>query len=347
MNNPYNLIFGKEPFQVIPRNTQKNEIIDAFLSEPSEQQIYMITGIRGCGKTVFMTDVSKEIAKDKDWVVVELNSQQDLMTDLAATLGSENNLAKMFKSASINLSLFGIGLEVKDSVPVSSIQVALEKMLESLKKHKKKVLICIDEVTVTEHMKTFAGAFQIFVRKDLPIFLLMTGLYENINSLQNEKSLTFLYRAPKIELKPLNVGSITENYKEIFNLKTDEAGKMAALTKGYSFAFQVLGYFTFRQGGNYKKAIPEFRQYLEDYVYEKVFSEMSPGDKKFAYSLACTENGKAKDIKIKGSFADNEYSVYRDRLIKRGIISGNEHGFVRFTLPLFEEYVIRCVELGM
>lgn len=347
MNNPYNLIFGKEPFQVIPRNTQKNEIIDAFLSEPSEQQIYMITGIRGCGKTVFMTDVSKEIAKEKDWVVVELNSQQDLMTDLAATLGSENNLAKMFKSASINLSLFGIGLEVKDSVPVSSIQVALEKMLESLKKHKKKVLICIDEVTVTEHMKTFAGAFQIFVRKDLPVYLLMTGLYENINSLQNEKSLTFLYRAPKIELKPLNVGSITENYKEIFNLKTDEAGKMAALTKGYSFAFQVLGYFTFRQGGNYKKAIPEFRQYLEDYVYEKVFSEMSPGDKKFAYSLACTENGKAKDIKIKGSFADNEYSVYRDRLIKRGIISGNEHGFVRFTLPLFEEYVIRCVEIGM
>ena len=347
MNNPYNLIFGKEPFQVIPRNTQKNEIIDAFLSEPSEQQIYMITGIRGCGKTVFMTDVSKEIAKEKDWVVVELNSQQDLMTDLAATLGSENNLAKMFKSASINLSLFGIGLEVKDSVPVSSIQVALEKMLESLKKHKKRVLICIDEVTVTEHMKTFAGAFQIFVRKDLPVYLLMTGLYENINSLQNEKSLTFLYRAPKIELKPLNVGSITENYKEIFNLKTDEAGKMAALTKGYSFAFQVLGYFTFRHGGNYKKAIPEFRQYLEDYVYEKVFSEMSSGDRKFVYSLACTEKGKAKDIKTKGSFSDSEYSVYRDRLIKRGIINGSEHGFVKFTLPLFDEYVIRCVEMGL
>ncbi|MCR5520575.1 MAG: ATP-binding protein [Lachnospiraceae bacterium] len=344
MNNPYNLIFGKEPFQVIPRNTQKNEIIDAFLSEPSVQQIYMITGIRGCGKTVFMTEVSKEIGKEKDWIVVELNSQQDLMTDLAATLGSENNLAKMFKSASINLSLFGIGLEVKDSVPVSSIQVALEKMLESLKKHKKKVLICIDEVTVTTHMKTFAGAFQIFVRKDLPIYLLMTGLYENINILQNEKSLTFLYRAPKIELKPLNIGSIMENYKENFNLKPDEAGKMAALTKGYSFAFQVLGYFTFRQGGDYKKAIPEFRQYLEDYVYEKVFSEMSAGDRKFVYSLACTENGKAKDIKTKGSFSDSEYSVYRDRLIKRGVINGSEHGFVRFTLPLFDEYVIRCVD---
>ncbi len=347
MNNPYNLIFGKEPFQVIPRNTQKNEIIYSFLSEPCEQQVYMITGIRGCGKTVFMTDVSKAIGQEKDWIVVELNSQQDLMTDLAAALGSENSLAKMFKSASINLSLFGIGLEVKDSVPVSSIQIALEKMLDSLKKHKKKVLICIDEVTVTEHMKAFAGAFQIFVRKELPIFLLMTGLYENINSLQNEKSLTFLYRAPKIELKPLNAGSIMENYKEIFKLKSDEAGKMAELTKGYSFAFQVLGYFTFRQGGDYKKAIPEFRQYLEDYVYEKVFSEMSQGDRKFAYSLARTETGKAKDIKIKGSFADNEYSVYRDRLIKRGIITGNEHGFVRFTLPLFDEYVIRCVEMGL
>ncbi|MCR5475533.1 MAG: ATP-binding protein [Lachnospiraceae bacterium] len=341
MTNPYNLIFGKEPVQLIPRNVQKNEVINSFLSEPCEQQIYMITGIRGCGKTVFMTEIAKEIGNEKDWIVVELNTLRDMLTDLAAALGSENNLAKMFKSASINLSLFGIGLEVKDSVPISSIQVALEKMLESLKKHNKKVLICVDEVTVTEQMKIFAGTFQIFIRKELPIFLLMTGLYENINGLQNEKSLTFLYRAPKIELKPLNTGSIAENYKKIFALDFDTSNKMAALTKGYSFAFQVLGHFTFKEDGDYKKALSEYKHYLEDYVYEKIVSEMSSGDRKLAYGVAKSKNGKAKEIKELTAMSDNEYCVYRDRLVKRGILDGSEHGYVRFTLPMFDEYIIR------
>ena len=338
--NPYNMLFGKEPPQVISRITQSSEILMSFQEEPPEQQIYMITGVRGCGKTVFMTEIAKGLAKE-DWVIVELNSADDLMQSLAASLGSENSLARIFQKASINLSLFGIGLEVKESVPISNIQVALIKMLESLKKHGKRVLICIDEVTVTESMKVFAGAFQIFIRKDLLVFLLMTGLYENINNLQNEKNLTFLYRAPKMELKPLNLRIVADNYQQNFNLDLDTADCMAKLTKGYSFAFQVLGFFTWKNGGDYTKALPEFQLYLEDYVYEKVWSEMSLGDRRFARGLASTEDGKAKNIKQKAEMTDGEYSVYRDRLIKRGILSSYGHGYVEFSLPLFEEYVKR------
>ncbi|MBR3317729.1 MAG: hypothetical protein IKG21_07965 [Atopobiaceae bacterium] len=35
-------------------------------------------------------------------------------------------------------------------------------------------------------MRVFAASFQVFLRQNLPVFLLMTGLYENINELQNE-----------------------------------------------------------------------------------------------------------------------------------------------------------------
>ncbi len=343
--NPYNTIFGKEPPQNISRATQMMEVLNSFEEEPPLQQIYMITGIRGCGKTVFMTEVSKELKKDKDWIVVELNSSQDLLNDLAAHLASENELANIFKNASINLSVFGIGFQVKESVPIANIQLALTKMLESLKKHGKKVLICIDEVTATEYMKAFAGAFQIFVRQDLPVFLLMTGLYENINNLQNQDNLTFLYRAPKLEMRTLNIGSISDNYRKNFDLNKEDSDYMARLTKGYAFAFQVLGYFTWRSDGDYEQAIPDFRQYLEDYVYEKVWDEMSSGDRKLAYGVAKSENGKAKNIKSILDISDNEYSVYRDRLVKRGILNGKEHGYVRFTLPLFEEYVIRSYEM--
>ena len=338
--NPFNLIFGKEPQQSIPRVSESAEILESFRAEPPEQQIYMITGVRGCGKTVFMTELAAELKKE-DWIVVELNSSQDLMTDLAASLGSENQLARIFQKASINLSLFGIGLEVKGSVPISNIQVALTKMLESLKKHGRKVLVCIDEVTATASMKTFAGAFQIFLRQDLPIYLLMTGLYDNINNLQNEQNLTFLYRAPKIELKPLNLAIIADNYRRNFNLDHEVSEQMARLTKGYSFAFQVLGHFTWKYDGDYQKALPEYRLYLEEYVYDKVWSEMSAGDRRLVLGVSRSTDGKAKSIKELCSMTDSEYSVYRDRLLKRGVLTGNGHGYVQFTLPLFEKYALQ------
>ena len=337
--NPYNMIFGKKPPEMLSRVVQRTNILTSFQEE--SQQIYMITGVRGSGKTVFMTDIAKSLTKNTAWIVLELSPSQDIPKEIAAGLASENQLAKIFQNARINLSLFGIGLTVKESVPISSIQVALTKMLESLKKHGKRILICIDEVIVTESMKQFASMFQIFVRNDLPVYLLMTGLYENINGLQNEKNLTFLYRAPKIDLKPLNLSLIADNYQKNFNISYEQADEMARLTRGYSFAFQVLGHFTWEYGGDYHKAIPDFRVYLEEYVYDKVWSEMATGDRRFVHGMTSVMSGRAKEIKEYLSLSDGEYSVYRDRLIKRGLINGDEHGVVRFVLPLFEEYVKR------
>ncbi len=340
-SNPFILTFGKEPFEVISRNAQKNLVLDAFLSEPSSQQLFMITGIRGSGKTVFMTEIAKKIKAEPNWIKVELSSASDLLLDLLSALASENTFAEIFKKAKINLSFFGVGFGVDNTVPITNTQTALIKMLESLKKKGKKLLICIDEVTPTESMKLFSSAFQIFIREELPVYLLMTGLYENINNLQNEKNLTFLYRAPKIDLAPLNIGIIAQRYAQIFNISEEESLYMALATKGYSFAFQVLGYYTWENGGSYKNAIDDTKAYLEDYVYEKVWSEMSRGDRRLAYGLAKNPSGKAKEIKDFLSMKDTEYSPYRDRLSKRGIIDGKEHGYISFTLPFFEEFVIR------
>ena len=45
----------------------------------------MITGVRGSGKTVFMTDISKQIKEDESWIVVELNPEKDLPVFLLMT----------------------------------------------------------------------------------------------------------------------------------------------------------------------------------------------------------------------------------------------------------------------
>lgn len=338
-SNPYSLMFGKEPIQQIPRQVQSDEVIFAFSETNPSQQIYMISGVRGCGKTVFMTEISNYFRDKKDWITIELNSEGNLLEDFAAKLYNNRSLNKIFKADKLNLSFFGIGLEISGSDPITNIEVALDRMLDNIKKHNKRVLISIDEATAAKQMRLFASAFQIFVRRDYPLFLLMTGLPENIDVLQNVDTLTFLYRAPKIRLKPLNLRNMADNYKSVLSVSDDTALKMARLTRGYSFAFQVLGYYCWENDGDYEKALTALRTYLDEYVYNKIWSELSPLDKRILNAAARAKSRKVEDIRSLLGMASNEFSPYRDRLIRRDLLSGEERGYIKFTLPLFEDYV--------
>ncbi|MEE3488253.1 MAG: ATP-binding protein [Bulleidia sp.] len=342
MSNPYSMTYGRIPDQLISRQMQSDIVCNAFMAEHPSQQVFMITGVRGTGKTVFMTEAGRRLAEDQRFIVAELNPEKDLLQGLAAKLSSDHALARIFQTAKINLSFFGLGLEVTGSVPITDIETALSKMLASLKNKGKRVLIEIDEVTNTQNMRTFSSAFQIFVRQDLPVYLLMTGLYENINALQNEKSLTFLYRAPKIELNALNIGAVADNYRKTFSLSQEDALAMAKETKGYSFAFQTLGFLTYENSGNFRMVRDQYKQYLEEYSYEKIWSELSANDRKILIAMTTCPGGRIQDVREQLEYTTNQFNPYRKRLIRKGVITGTERGYVHFALPLFEKFVEEC-----
>lgn len=340
MQNPFTLTFGKSPLEPVERPVQTNEIIDTFTAEPVNQQMFLITGVRGSGKTVMMTEISRKLRTREEWVVIELNPSVDLLQGILSKLNSNPVCAGIIKSAKIDLSFWGFGVSIEGAAPITDAETAIIAILEKMKKNGKKLLVTIDEVTNNEFMHVFAGSFQIFVRQDLPIFLLATGLYENIDELQNEKNLTFLYRAPKIQMKPLNQQAIIKKYMNIFQIEREQATQMAELTKGYPFAFQVLGYLTWNNHGNYREVLEEYEQYLSEFVYDKIWSELSQKDRVVARGIAETDSGKIKDIREHLGMETNQFNPYRKRLIKKGILSGEMRGYVYFTLPLFEEYVL-------
>lgn len=341
MNNPFTLSFGKQPVKYISRLAQMNEIMDNFKQIPSPNQIYMITGIRGAGKTCMMTNISHMLEKDKQWIVVELNPMRDLLESLVAKLYSIPELQPLFLKAKLDLSAFGIGVSIENTAPIADIETALDRMLEQIRKSKRRLLITIDEAAESEYIKVFASSFQIFIRKDYPIYLLMTGLYDSIYNLQNDKTLTFLYRAPKIILEPLSVRAIQNQYKDVFNLSPEDAGTMAALTKGYPFAFQVLGYLYWehRETQTLEDILPEFDQYLEEYVYSKIWSELSDQDKVILKEMALSGEERVKYLREKLEMSSEKFSVYRDRLKRKGVISVEKYGYVSLLLPRFEEFV--------
>ena len=342
--NPYTITFGREPKLAIARTQQAATLESAFQMDDPSNQVFMITGPRGAGKTVFMTHVANKLADDSRWIVVELNPERNLLHALASKLSGQNTLAQIIKDAKINLSFFGFGMNISGVAPITDIESALSKMLGSIKRRHKRVLILIDEVTNTPAMREFAAAFQIFLRQDQPVFLLMTGPYENISELQGEKSLTFLYRAPKIKLKPLNVGTISRSYQRTLNIPADDALRMARLTRGYSFAFQVLGFLVWEHGSMDDAVYDEFRQYLDEYVYDKAWSELSLGDRRLAWGIAQSKTGKVSDVRALLDMTTNQFNPYRMRLIRKGLVDGEARGLVRFVLPEFEAYVVEHFE---
>ncbi len=135
-------------------------------------------------------------------------------------------------------------------------------------------------MTKNDNIRVFSAAFQILLRKEYPVYLLMTGLYENIYNLQNEKSLTFLYRAPKVVLEPLNYTAMIAKYKQVFSCEQEKAEEMAT---------------------SHKTDVTLIREAL--------------------------------------GMSTSKFSVYRDRLKRKGIVNASQYGSLFLILPRFEDFI--------
>ena len=339
-NNPFTLSFGKSPNEIISRYEYVTDIISTFKSENPISNAYLIEGIRGSGKTVLMTSIEKELETEKDWIIIDLNSTQDLLSDFAIKLiDSCKKLIDIFKKGfNVSIAGFGIGITGEEQKQ-NSISIIYD-ILEKLNKKNKKVLITIDEVMNNEGMRYFASEFQILLRKDFKIFLLMTGLYENIFSIQNDPALTFLLRTPKIKLEPLSLAQITKTYQNIFKTDDETSKKLARITKGCAFAFQALGllYFDYKDSLSLEKILLKFDDLLDDFVYRKIWSGLSEQDKRVI--LAITDSKiQVAEICKKLNMTSSTFSKYRERLLNRGIIHSPQHGYVEIILPRFTEVI--------
>ncbi|MBQ9265990.1 MAG: ATP-binding protein [Bacilli bacterium] len=338
MENKFSVTFGQLPSSYINREHVSDKICNDFCLDFPLSHIYIISGVRGSGKTVLLTNVSKNIEKKKDWVVVDVNPNREILEQIASGIYENAGVKHLFLSKSFSFSFHGFGFSIEGETPVSNVKTILEKMLHLLKRQNKRILITIDEASNNIHMRSFAHDFQSLLRDDYPVFTLMTGLYENVNSLQNNKNLTFLYRAPKIELGPLNINLIKKEYSKIFAEDDIETiNSLADLSRGYAFAYQVIGYL-FSKYRKISKIYNELDQYLSIYVYDKIWSKLPNNEKEYLKTFK-NEIASTESIVNSVPFDEKSSSVYRDRLIKRGLIAAAEYGKVRLVLPRFEIFI--------
>lgn len=351
-DNPYTLQFSYIPPQFIERISVTSEIISNFTRKVPTYRGMFISGIRGSGKTVLMGDIRNKISSYKDWVTVDLNPESNILKSLASSLYLIPSIKTLFMNAKLDFSILGIGISVeKANLVASNEEDAVKLMLDVLKKEKKKVLVTIDEVTYNKDIATFSHAMSSYANTGYDIFVLMTGLNQNIRAIKNQKSLTFLYRAKIVELGGLNALAISNDYKKTFGVDEKTADALARETKGYSLAFQALGYHFWNHicntgdKSNTDTIREELYATLAELSYEKIWDELSGKDREIICTICecmdTTRDGivKVENVRDKMNMQSSTFNTYKKRLEEKGIITGAKYGHIELSLPGFERFV--------
>lgn len=362
--NPFNPSFGKVPEIFLGRSGILKKIVQGLENYNSPYQTTMIYGVRGVGKTSLLTDVAHTMKKKENWIVVNLIPNVNLMSNLMESIYQQatSEVKKILdRIDGVKLSAFkeAVGIEFHKSSYKFTTQVMLESVLKKLKAQGIHLLVTIDEAASTEEIKNFAALYQVMIREEYWISLIMTGLPEQISELQNDKVLTFLLRSKKIKLDPLKAMDIKYRYKRVFTqanrkLSDDLATKMTLLTNGYAYAFQLLGYLVWESENSViteetlKSILDEYKEELYSNVYSKIYTELSSMDRKFIDAMIkfISEKQGNRGRQIPIAYIEKElgkphnYVVnYRHRLLEDQVIEAPQRGSVQFTLPFFKEFV--------
>lgn len=356
MINPFSPSFGMIPKIYLDRTQLLNDIAEDLNNPNSPYRTSMIYGMRGIGKTTFMTDLADKMAKNKNWLVVDLAMNNSLMKTLIGEIyqSLDFKIQQMLQSIKgLNFSAFGLEFGFDKDNQFNTFQIVFENILSILKKEGKSLLITIDEINISQELIDFTAIYQLMLRKRYNISLLMTGLPSTIIDLQNVDGLTFLLRSGRIELDMLNLLDIKLKYQQIFTqankkISNDTLNEIAKLTQGYSYAFQLLGYLLWKNSQNeitsetVATILPEYKIQLARNAYGKMFHELRPVQRKFLSIMAhaSQEEIKTNYIAQKMNKPMNYISVYRQQLLDSQLIQAPAYGLLKFSLPYFKEFIL-------
>ncbi|MCR5226110.1 MAG: hypothetical protein K6E27_02705 [Eubacterium sp.] len=331
-----------------------DEIIANFCDDESEKYVYKITGLRGSGKSVEYGKVIRTLKEDDRWLVYPLSASGEAISTLISKLSMEKFIDSKTATMSITstTSVGGNAVIVQGGETVSvqrttkdnenyySDEAILTQMIADANKKGYKVLVGVDDISKTNDMVKLLSMIGSMILEGLKIYLVVTGLSENIEEFSSENNLTFFKRADSKEIKTLNKFDIKYMYEKLLEIDSDEAKRIEEMSQGYAYAYQVLGslYFGKDKDETLDDLIPDFERIMFKDSYELIWKSLTNAEKDIVRNIFKSKTGKAEDIK-KLMKNPTTYSVYRDRLINKHIVDADTRGYLKIKLPRFDRYI--------
>lgn len=268
-------------------------------------------------------------------------------------------------SIKINMNEIDIGITInpeKGTADSGDLEVDLPDMLVALgefaKIAKTPIAIFIDELQYLSE-KEFSAlimAMHQINQRSLPILLLGAGLPQVLGLAGNSKSYSERLFACR-EIGPLEESDaikaiVNPARKERVTYENAAINQLLTITHGYPYFIQQWAYEAWNVAVSntiYARDITTAHNnaisVLDNSFFKVRFDRCTPSEKKYMRALASLGQGSQRSSDISYRLGKDSKSVapIRAKLIKKGMIYSPFYGDTAFTVPLFNEYMIRVM----
>lgn len=258
-----------------------------------------------------------------------------------------------------------IGLDVEPEVGTADsgdIEIDLPELLVAIGEAAQDrgcfIAIIIDEIQYfnPKELGALIMGFHKLQQKQLPVILLGAGLPVLPGLAGQSKSYAErLFNFP--EVGALSKSDATKALQGPANdqgvyFKTEALDKVFELTHGYPYFLQEWGYSAWNHAESspisidvIDKASSEVIRKLDENFFKVRFDRLVPSEKYFLRAMAELGPGSQRvgDIAEKMGVKTGSLSPRRAELIRKGMIYSPSHGTIAFTVPLFDQFMIRAI----
>ena len=354
--NPFKPTAGAEPPVLIGRD----KVIDDFSDGLDEgvgapARLMRITGPRGSGKTVLLTELG-DIARKRGWTVVDETAGENLCSNMVAALARDSSGASM--SADFDMGVVKVHAGAKKEEG-SSLREALKKATEKLGGNPVGLLVTVDEVQDAKEsdMRDLAAAVQHLIREKRNIAFVFAGITTGVMDLVSGQALTFLRRAKAEELDSIPLDEVScalrsTIEKSGMSIEDEALAKATEATAGYAYLIQLVGYHVWRMGKRHAQQSKEIdvgdvefgvKEAMRDFnttVHEPALAGLPLHAMEYVIAMSQDAGvSRTSAVAERIGVAPSSLTSYRRLLINRQIVESAARGFVAFSIPYMREYV--------
>lgn len=356
--NPFRPSAGAEPPVLIGRSRVTEDFLDGLeegVGAPG--RLMRITGPRGSGKTVLLTELG-DIARERGWRVVDVTASEPIADAVLHEL-QRNEVAETVElEASVGI------LKARGQAEIAARQETLRDALtrEAARLTDRGVglLVTVDEIQDADEddVRKIATAIQHLIRERQNIAFVFAGITTGVMDLINGKALTFLRRAKSEELAAIPLADVATAMRATIEragmrIGAEPLQSLTEATAGYAYLIQLVGYHAWICARRHVSERAEITQQdvnqgvanamreFNEAVHEPAIADLPR--RALEYALAMTEDREVSStaqIAERLGVPSSSLTTYRRMLIKRQVIEPTARGFVTFAIPYMREFLI-------
>jgi hypothetical protein len=274
-------------------------------------------------------------------------------------------LRSFIGSIKLTVNDMALGLDIepaKGTADSGDLEIDLPNLFvaiaEAAQERQTAVAILVDEIQYLSQKELGAliMAMHKMQQKQLPLVLLAAGLPVLAGMAGESKSYAErLFNYP-------DVGALSEADASMalrdparnvgVEFEDDALAEVFRLTHGYPYFIQEWGYQSWNTATaspitleTVQNATPEVIRRLDKNFFRVRFDRLTPGEKNFLRAMAHLGPGSHRtgDIATTLGMSVKGIGPVRSKLIKKGMIYSPAHGDMAFTVPLFDEFMVRVI----